>query len=177
MKMWCKTQATVALSSAEAELYGLVRASAETLGIIASFSDLGEKVEGQVLGDASAALAIIRRQGIGRIRHLDTHYLWVQEKAARGELEYKKVDGKMNGADVFTKPLNWEEIKVNMGRIHHEFEETKDEVVELKTLETGQKEVRQAVLAARVKLGLTGALKVWQRTDLGTRTSKTSMKG
>ena len=32
--MCCKTQAVVALSSAEAELYGLVRASAETLGLI-----------------------------------------------------------------------------------------------------------------------------------------------
>ena len=31
LEMWCKTQAVVALSSAEAELYGSVRASAETM--------------------------------------------------------------------------------------------------------------------------------------------------
>ena len=64
---WCKTQATVALSSAEAELYGLVRASAENIGIVSLLRDLGADVEGQVFEDASAALAIIARKGIGKI--------------------------------------------------------------------------------------------------------------
>ena len=41
IKMWCKTQAVVALSSAEAELYGLVTASAETMGLISMCKDLG----------------------------------------------------------------------------------------------------------------------------------------
>ena len=88
IKMWCKTQAVIALSSAEAELYGLVRASAETLGTMSLFKDFGEKIGGRILGDASAALAVIKRQGIGKLRHLDTNYLWVQEKSARGELDY-----------------------------------------------------------------------------------------
>ena len=51
IKMWCKTQAVVALSSAEAELYGLVRASAETLGLISMYKDLGTHMNGVVLGD------------------------------------------------------------------------------------------------------------------------------
>ena len=46
LKSWCKTQATVALSSAEAELYGLVRASAETLGLMSLYKDLGQTVGG-----------------------------------------------------------------------------------------------------------------------------------
>ena len=62
LKSWCKTQATVARSSAEAELYGLVRASAETLGLMSLYKDLGQTVGGQVMGDASAALAIIARR-------------------------------------------------------------------------------------------------------------------
>ena len=41
IKMRCKTQAVVALSSAEAELYGLVRASAETIGLISMYKDFG----------------------------------------------------------------------------------------------------------------------------------------
>ena len=65
--MWCKTQAVVALSSAEAELYGLVRASAETLGLISMYKDLGTHMNGVVLGDASAALAIVARRGTGQI--------------------------------------------------------------------------------------------------------------
>ena len=57
IKMWCKTQ--VALSSAETELYGLVRASAETMGLTSMYKDLGTHMNGVVLGDASAALAIV----------------------------------------------------------------------------------------------------------------------
>ena len=110
LKMWCRTQATIALSSAEAELYGMVRASAETIGLMSMFKDLGVEVGGQILGDASAALAILERRGIGKIRHLDTNYLWVQEQAATGRLRYQKVSGKENGSDLFTKALSWEEV-------------------------------------------------------------------
>ena len=39
IKLWCKTQVVVALSSAEAEMYGSV--SAETMGLILTFEDLG----------------------------------------------------------------------------------------------------------------------------------------
>ena len=109
--MWCKTQATVALSSAEAELYGLVRASAEAMGTVSMYRDFGRQVSVHVLGDASAALAIVQRQGIGKIRHLDTSYLWVQEKAMKGQIAYGRVPGRENGAYLFTKPLSWEKMK------------------------------------------------------------------
>ena len=67
IKMWCKTQAVVALSSAEAELSGLVRASADTMGLISMYKDLGTHMNGVVLGDASATLAIVARRGVGQI--------------------------------------------------------------------------------------------------------------
>ena len=121
IKIWCKTQAIVALSSAEAELYGIVRASAETLGMMAMYMDMGEKVEGTVLGDVSAALAIIHRKGLGKFRHLDTNYLWEQEAAARKQIAYKKVHGKENVADLFTKPVSWEEICKHVEEMRGEF--------------------------------------------------------
>ena len=102
--MWCKTQAVVALSSAEAEMYGSVRASAETMGLISMYKDLGTHMNGVVLGDASAALAIVARRGLGKLRHLDTNFLWIQERAAKGDLNFKKVSGVDNGADLSTKP-------------------------------------------------------------------------
>ena len=111
----------VALSSAEAEFYGIVRASAETLGMMAMYMDMGEKVEGTVLGDASAALAIIHRKGLGKLRHLDTNYLWVQEVAARKQIAYKKVYGKENVADLFTKPVSWEEICKHVVKMRGKF--------------------------------------------------------
>ena len=62
IKMWCKTQAVVALSSAEAELYGLVRASAETMVLISMHQDFGTHMNGVVLGGASEALATVARR-------------------------------------------------------------------------------------------------------------------
>ena len=99
LKMWCRTHAAILLSSAEAELYGLVRRSAETIGMMSLLKDLGVDAGGRILGDASAALAITGRKDIGRIRHLDTNYLWVQEQAATGKLDHQKVSGKENGSD------------------------------------------------------------------------------
>lgn len=105
IKVWCRTQAIIALSSVEAELYGLVRASAETLGPMSLVRDLWMSLSGHIMGDASAALAIVQREGLGKLRHVDAHYLWIQEKAARKELEYGKVKRTEDGADPFTKTL------------------------------------------------------------------------
>ena len=115
--MWGKTQAVVALSSADAELHGVVRASAETMGLISMYKDFGTHMSGVVLGDASAALSIVARRGLGKLRHLDTNYLWIQEKAAKGDLNFKKVAGVDNGADLFTKTLSCNEIQSHIHKL------------------------------------------------------------
>ena len=121
IKLWCKTQVVVALSSTEAEFYGLVRASAETMGLISMYKDLGTHMNGVVLGDASAALAIVARRRLGKLRHLDTNYLWIQDKAAKGDLNFKKVAGVDNGADLFTKTLSWNEIQSHIHKLSSQF--------------------------------------------------------
>ena len=93
----------VALSSAEAELYAMVAASAETLAIIAYARDLGIDMQGEIHADSSAALGIAQRAGIGKVRHLRTQGLWVQEARATGRLKYFKVLGTKNPSDVLTK--------------------------------------------------------------------------
>ena len=177
LKAWCFTQATVALSSAEAELYGLVRASAETLGMISLFKDLGQTPTGQVMGDASAALAIIARTGIGKIRHLDTNYLWVQEQSARGILKYGKVAGKENAGDLFTTPLTWEDISGHAARLNSEVVRG-DDRKEIAVFGGGalREEVEREVDRWVAELDLLSA-EVWQRGDLQSRTTKTSMRG
>ena len=52
------------------------------------------------MGDASAVIGIIRRIGLGKVRHLNTSCLWVQEKEASRELHYHKVNGSDDSADV-----------------------------------------------------------------------------
>ena len=106
IKGWAKTQSLIALSSGESELYATLKAAAEGLGIIAMLSDLGIKVIGEVWGDASAALGIINRKGLGKLRHIDTGHLWIQEVAARGRLKFHKVLGEENPADLYTKYLD-----------------------------------------------------------------------
>ena len=103
IKTYSKQQRTVALSSAEAELYAMVAASAEALAIIAYAADLGLKLDGEVYTDSSAALGISQRAGIGKVRHLRTQGLWVQECRVTGRLVYHKVLGTKNPAEVLTK--------------------------------------------------------------------------
>ena len=84
IKTHSRQQKTVALSSAEAELYAMVAASAETLAIVAYARDLGLDLGGEVYTDSSAALGISQRAGIGKVRHLCTQGLWVQEARVTG---------------------------------------------------------------------------------------------
>ena len=70
--MWSRTQALVSLNSAEAELYAAIKACSETLGFLSLLKDYQLHVKGKVMSDASAALGIIKRQGLGRTRHIHT---------------------------------------------------------------------------------------------------------
>ncbi len=106
IRTWSTTQATVAMSSAEAELFSLTKGTATTLGLMAVAKDLGMELNATVHSDASAAIAIAQRQGLGKLRHLKVQYLWVQERLRKGDVGIMKVDGKYNPADLMTKHLN-----------------------------------------------------------------------
>ena len=77
IKSWSKTQSLIALSSAESEFYAILKASAETLGVLSMMKDLGYTLQGEIWGDASAALGIINRHGLGKTRHIEISLLWV----------------------------------------------------------------------------------------------------
>ena len=83
VKAWSKTQSVVAKSSAERELYSVVKGATEGLGLVTLYADLGCKKEVQLNLDAAAAKGILERQGIARIRHIDVNVLWLQQQAAR----------------------------------------------------------------------------------------------
>ena len=63
-------------------MYDTLKASAETLGIIAMLSDYWVRVSGEVWVDAQAALGIIHRKGLGKTRHIQTGLLWIQQVSA-----------------------------------------------------------------------------------------------
>ena len=67
--------------------------------------DFAWAMECRVLGDASAALGVINCKGLGRTRDIDTGMLWVQQTAAEKRLEYGKVLGTHDLADLMIKHL------------------------------------------------------------------------
>ena len=103
VKHWSKTQSTIALSSGEAELNGIGQGIAQGLGVQSICRDLGYDCKLRVHTDATAAIGIARRRGMGKIRHLDTTDLWVQEVVRSGRVELCKVLGAENPADILTK--------------------------------------------------------------------------
>ena len=63
-----------------------------------------------LFADASAALGIIGRTGLGKMRHIDTSYLWLQQESIKEKIKMLKVLGTVNPADINTKGLNIEQI-------------------------------------------------------------------
>ncbi len=111
VKSWSTTQSTVATSSGEAEYYAMVRGAAEGLGLAAVMSELGWKMPVEIRVDSSAAKAVASRAGLGRTRHIEVRFLWVQEAVRRHRITIKKVSGKLNPADVMTKARGMGEIR------------------------------------------------------------------
>ena len=62
----------------------------------------------KVKTDSSAALGTCNRIGLGKSRHAQTRFLWVQEQLATNRFELEKVDTKKNVADICTKSLSAE---------------------------------------------------------------------
>ena len=75
--MFSRTQSVIALSSPESEYYGACAVAAECLYVkaILLFWGYGTSIEIQI--DASSAIAIGSRQGLGMIRHMEVKYLWL----------------------------------------------------------------------------------------------------
>ena len=73
----CKSQAVIALSSGEAEFYGLRIAACNALGEQSVLKDWGILLPIQCWMDANTGLSIALRHGLGRVKHVDTVYLWV----------------------------------------------------------------------------------------------------
>ena len=123
IKCWAKTQATVAKSSAESELYGFVRATCETLGFISLSNDFGTDMYSRLHMDSTAARGIIDRQGLSKVRHLDVNLLWLQEQLARDRVPLLKVPGPENNADLMTKHLAEGMISKHAARMSLDFRE------------------------------------------------------
>ena len=158
LKTWSKTQSLIALSSGESELYAMIKASAESLGMLSMLKDFGLHVSGEIWGDASAAIGMINRSGLGKTRHIETGLLWIQQTAAEKQLKYGKIPGKLNPADLFTKHLDASTMDGHVRRL--EFTVTVGRAMEAPKLHLlSRSEANEANLCMHVRT-LTDAMRV-----------------
>ena len=63
-----------------------------------------------------------RRLGIGKIRHLDTSLLWVQQAVRTGQVDLHKVLGTSNPGDALTKYLSGPDLAQHISRMGLKYE-------------------------------------------------------
>ena len=120
IKGWSRTQNHVTTSSAEAELIALVKCTAESLGIKSMAQDWGQSLGVTPYADLSAALAIAKRKGAGKLRHINVSALWTPDIQDREGAQYLNIEGTTNPADLTTKYLIREKVDACMKSISQE---------------------------------------------------------
>ena len=76
--------------------------------------DLGISADVHIRTDSSAAIGICNRTGIGRVRHLATGQLWVQERIRNQAFRLFKHPGAENPGDICTKHVPAELLRTHL---------------------------------------------------------------
>ena len=106
-----RTQATQALSSAEAELYAMGMAIQDALHLQSllqemKLTQLAKPFELTVYTDSSSGKALASKLGLTRkSKHVQLRFLFMQDLVASGQLKLSKIPSERNPADVLTKYL------------------------------------------------------------------------
>ena len=90
---WSSNQNVIALSSGEAEYYAALKGASSALGFQSMLRGLGMSGSITLFTDSSAARGIIHRAGLGKLRHLETGYLWLQAAVKAKKLQVRKALG------------------------------------------------------------------------------------
>ena len=125
IKSWSSTQHCIALSSGEAELYALVKAAAQVKGMMSLAFNFGKEVKGRVCTDAAAAIGMAWRRGLGKTRHIDVQYLWIQTEINEERLGLTKVNTKETPADIFTRAVSSDCLQQHMDTLGYEMSNTR----------------------------------------------------
>ena len=125
-KTWSTTQGAVALSSAEAEFYGMVEGTLRGKWAATVAREIGVDVEVErlvVRTDSEAARSFVSRRGLGRMRHIEVRELWLQEEVRKGGVEVGRVAGEDNPADLMTKYHGSKEVIRRLRMMYIEWEQ------------------------------------------------------
>ena len=105
LKVWTEKQQVVSLSTDESEVYAAVKTASEGLGIQSLAKDLGIVCKLNLHLDASAAMCLVNRRGLGWQKRVNVQHLWIQEASKSEKFVTKKVGAHVNPADLMTRPL------------------------------------------------------------------------
>ena len=105
VKSTSNLQSSIGLNVSECEFYALVHGGAHSLGMQSFLRDLGLELTITLESDSSAAGAFCSRKGLGKQRHVETRYLWVQDMVALGKFRIRKIPGDSNVSDILTKSV------------------------------------------------------------------------
>ena len=117
IKSWSTAQHAIAMSSGEANLYAMVKGTDQTKGLTSMIQDYGIKFNGCVCSDASAAIGMLHRQGLGKTRRIQVQHIWMQSEVADGRVKVEKVGTDVNPARLITKSLPAEKMTYHMERL------------------------------------------------------------
>ena len=73
--------------------------------------------------DASTGIAIGSRKGLGKVKHVDTVYLWCQDKVASGAVVLTKRHTSEMVADMMTKQLDIITVIKHLDSMGYRFED------------------------------------------------------
>ena len=84
-------QSLTALSVGEAEFYAAVKGCQVGLSLRSVYQDLGIPMKVEIQSDSPTANSLTDRFGAGqRTKHIDTRYIWIQERVQDGDPSIKK---------------------------------------------------------------------------------------
>ena len=90
-------------------------------------SDLRLEVGVVLHSDASAAIGVCKRRGLGRIRHLAVADRWIQDRLRTNDFTLCKIAGSANPADVLTKHVDWGLLSKHLTSLDMHFEQGRAE--------------------------------------------------
>ena len=76
------------------------------MGLQSLLKDMGINVDLRLMKDAATSKAMASRRGLGKVRHIATHKLWIQDAVLKGRLVITKLKNTFNIIDVLTKYLD-----------------------------------------------------------------------
>ena len=121
LKVSSHTQSTISLGSGESEYHGIVKCAAIGLGARSMLADFGMCADVVVRTDSSSGWAVGSRGGLGRLRHVQTRCLWVQQRVPEGDLRLKKEPGDTILSVALTKPLDEKRMTNLLTMMGYEF--------------------------------------------------------